>query len=117
MMELIFAIRNFELFIPNQYGPTDFCPQLPGNKFSLASKIQSIYVCVIVAANINLYQIFKKRKHFKNAEKFRPYGNDKHSRKITACPDSWPFQLPTPSTHSDILLATCLVLVFPANQK
>ena len=116
-MELIFAIRNFESFIPNQYGPTDFCPQLPGNKFSLASKIQSIYVCVIVAANINLFQFSYIEKHFKNADKFLPYGNDKHSRKITACPDSWPFQLLPPSTHSDILLTTCLVLVFPANQK
>ena len=40
------------------------------------------------------------------------------ARKIkTACPDSWPFQLPPPSTHFDILLTTCLVSVFPANQK
>ena len=64
MMELIFAIRNFEAFIPNQYGPTDFCPQLPGNKFSLASKIQSIYVCVTVAANINLFQFSYIEKAF-----------------------------------------------------
>ena len=27
----------------------------------------------------------------------------------TACPDSWPFQLPPPSTHFEILLTTCLV--------
>ena len=27
----------------------------------------------------------------------------------TTCPDSWPFQLPPPSTHFDILLPTCLV--------
>ena len=40
------------------------------------------------------------------------------ARKIkTACPDSWPFQLPPPSTHFDILLTTCLVSVFPANRK
>ena len=40
------------------------------------------------------------------------------TRKIkTAWPDSWPFQLLPPSTHFDILLTTCLVSVFPANQK
>ena len=44
--------------------------------------------------------------------------SDEAARKIkTACPDSWPFQLPPPSTHFDILLTTCLVSVFPANQK
>ena len=40
-----------------------------------------------------------------------------HEKNKTACPDSWPFQLPPPSTHFDILLTTCLVSVFPANQK
>ena len=40
------------------------------------------------------------------------------ARKIKiACPDSWPFQLPPTSTHFDILLTTCLVSVFSANQK
>ena len=40
------------------------------------------------------------------------------ARKIkTANPYSWPFHLPPPSTHFDILLTTCLVSVFPANQK
>ena len=44
--------------------------------------------------------------------------SSKAVRKIkTACPDSWPYQLPPPSTHFDIPLTTCLVSVFPANQK
>ena len=34
-----------------------------------------------------------------------------------ACLDSWPFQLPPLSTLFDILLTTCLVSVFLANQK
>ena len=34
-----------------------------------------------------------------------------------ACPYSWPYQLLPPSTHFDIPLTTCLVSVFPTNQK
>ena len=42
--------------------------------------------------------------------------SDEAVKKIkTACPDSWPFQLPPPSTHFDIMLTTCLVSVFSAN--
>lgn len=34
------------------------------------------------------------------------------ARKIkTACPVSWPFQLPPPSSHFDIQLTTCLVSI------
>ena len=60
MMELIFAIRNFEPFIPNQTFALD-CQEI---NFSLASKIQSIYVCVIVAANINFFQFSYIEKTF-----------------------------------------------------
>ena len=54
----------------------------------------------------------------KNSRAKRARTSGEAARKIkTACPDSWPFQLPPPSTHFDILLTTCLVSVFPANQK
>ena len=54
----------------------------------------------------------------KNSRAKRARTRGEAARKIkTACPDSWPFQLPPPSTHFDILLTTCLVSVFPANQK